>query len=44
MNALLQKFGCKLKDIVAAQQLESTIFTTDENKVSFLERNEGVNV
>jgi len=35
MNPLLQKLGCKLKDIFAAQQLESKIFTADENKVSF---------
>jgi len=35
MNALLQKSGCKLKEIVAGQQLASKIFTEDENKVSF---------
>jgi len=35
MNALVQKKGLKLKDIVAGQQLESMIFTTDENKISF---------
>jgi hypothetical protein len=34
MNALLQE-GCGLKDIKAGQQLESKIFTMDENKVSF---------
>jgi hypothetical protein len=34
MNALLQEEFC-LKDINAGRQLESKIFTIDENKVSF---------
>jgi hypothetical protein len=33
MNALLQRKGSGLKDINAGQQLESKIFTIDENKV-----------
>jgi len=35
VNALLQKSGCGIKDINAGKQLESKIFTIDENKVSF---------
>jgi hypothetical protein len=35
MNSLVQKKGFKIKDIDAGQQLESKIFTTDENKISF---------
>jgi hypothetical protein len=34
MNALLQE-ECGLRYINAGQQLESKIFTIDENKVSF---------